>query len=59
MPKLTRSELIQRGRDLLKHSKHLCQASRERIERGKRLREDLDERTLWPDVVRRKAAHAE
>ena len=59
MPTQKESAFVRGGRELLKTGKHLCETSRERIERGKRLRKDLSERTSREDSARRRAGRSE
>ncbi len=55
MPKAQSGEVIRQGRELVRTSKHLCGASRERIEHGKSLREDAGKKKSRADSARRRA----
>ena len=58
MPKQKESAFVRQGRELVRTSKQLCGASRERIEHGKRMREDVGERTSRADSARRRAGRS-
>jgi hypothetical protein len=55
MPKREENAVIRQDRDLVRTSKQLCDVSWERIEHGKRMRDELDERTSWAEIAHRKA----
>ena len=55
MPEQGKRALARQSRELVKQSRELCAASRDRIERSKRLSEDIGERTSRADDARRKA----
>ncbi len=56
MSKKDETTLVRQGRELVRQSKQLCDASHQRIERGKRLREDVCEQTSKADRGNRKRA---
>ncbi len=56
MPKEKETAPVRQGRELVKQSKQLCDVSRQRIKLGKRLREDVVERTSEAEGKRRKLA---